>query len=151
MANGTAPIYLPAFLEEHCARISRPKSTVLFRRGEKAFGVFLVLSGKVSLDMGIGENLARCYGPGALVGLPATLTKRDYVMTATVIEDAELGFLPPQTLDSLMKTNPEFGQELLALLSERMLEIQRMQKALLDNEKRLCWEAEAGSEDCHAY
>jgi len=37
---------LLAFLEQHCEKVCKPKSTVLFNRGEKAFGVFLVLSGK---------------------------------------------------------------------------------------------------------
>lgn len=142
MATYTAPLDLPVFLEEHCARIRRPRFTVLFRRGEKTFGAFLVLSGKVSLDWG-DATLARSYGPGALVGLPATLTKRDYFMTATVMEDAELGFLPPQTLDSLMKGNPGFCQALLGLLSERMLEIQQVHKALLQKRTRPPFEASA--------
>jgi CRP-like cAMP-binding protein len=140
MAMCTAPLDLPALLEEHCARVRRPRFTVLFRRGEKAFGAFIVFKGKVSLDWG-DETLARSYGPGALVGLPATLTKRDYVMTATVIEDTELGFLPPQTLESLMKTNSDFCQGLLRLLSERMLEIQQAHKAVLQRGNRPSCEA----------
>jgi CRP-like cAMP-binding protein len=74
-------------------RFNEPKQTVLFRRGEAAFGMFLVLEGKVSLDFGVdGSNpLNRAYGPGALVGLPATLTGHNYSMTATVTEDAESG------------------------------------------------------------
>ena len=131
MATSTPPLALAIFLEEHCARIRRQRLTVLFRRGEKAFGAFLVLSGKVSLDPELPQGLAHCYGAGALVGLPAMLTKRDYMMTATVVEDAELGFLPLQTLESLMKANAELCHELLKLLSERMLEIQRVQKKLL--------------------
>jgi CRP-like cAMP-binding protein len=101
-----APANLSTFLEQHCEGIHKAKSAVLFHRGEKAFGVFVVLSGSVSLDAGIDEVPARSYGAGALVGLPATLTKRDYSMTATVTEDAELGFLPPQTLYSLMQNDP---------------------------------------------
>jgi hypothetical protein len=40
----------------------------------------------------LGDNSAfdRSYGPGALVGLPSTLNRRNYFMTATVTEDAEL-------------------------------------------------------------
>ena len=97
---------LPTLLEQHCEKICKPKGTVLFRRGEKAFGVLLVLSGRVSLDAGIDKVPARSYGAGALVGLPATLTKANYSMTAPVTEDAELGFLSPQTLDSLMQDDP---------------------------------------------
>jgi hypothetical protein len=35
--------------------------------------MFVVLSGKVSLDLGVDSVLGRIYGPGALVGLPSTL------------------------------------------------------------------------------
>jgi CRP-like cAMP-binding protein len=54
--------------------------------------MFVVFSGKVSLDFGVDSSLVRTYGIGALVGLPATITRRNYSMTATVTEDAELGF-----------------------------------------------------------
>ena len=141
MATCTAPFDLPTFLEGQCVRIRRPRFAVLFRRGEKAFGAFLVLSGKVSLDFASGEGLTRCYGSGALVGLPATLTKRAYAMTATVIEDSELGFLPPETLESLVRANSDFSQGLLRLLGERMLEIQQVHKALLQRGNRLSCEA----------
>jgi CRP-like cAMP-binding protein len=54
-----------------------PRYSVLFRRGEKAVGMFVVFSGKVSLDFGIDSSLVRTYGAGALVGLPATITGRN--------------------------------------------------------------------------
>lgn len=125
---------LPTFLEQHCEKISKPTGTVLFSRGEKAFGVILVLSGRVSLNAGIDKVPARSYRAGALVGLPATLTKANYSMTATVTEDAELGFLPCQTPDSLMQNDRNVCQALLTLLSERVLEIQQAQKELLHRE-----------------
>lgn len=96
--------------------------------------MFLVLSGSVSLDAGINKGRPLCCGAGALVGLPATLSKRPYSMTATVKEAAELGFLPPELLDSLMHENPDLSQAVLKLLSERMLEIQRLQEALLQKQ-----------------
>jgi len=64
MSTCTAPLELALFLEEHCARIRRSRSTVLFRRGEKAFGVFLIFRGKVSLDPEIPQTPLHCYGPG---------------------------------------------------------------------------------------
>jgi hypothetical protein len=56
--------------------IRSARTTVLFRRGEPAFGMFLILKGTASLDFGVdgAAGLASAYGPGALVGLPATLT-----------------------------------------------------------------------------
>jgi len=71
-------------------------------------------------------------------------------MTATVIEDAELGFLPPQVLNSLMKSNPDFCQELLKLLSERMLEIQHVHRALLQKGNKASLEVLRPSRDHEA-
>jgi len=70
---------LHAALAQRCETVRKPRSTVLFRRGEKAFGMFLILTGTVRLDFGVdgAAGLASTNGPGALVGLPATLTKRD--------------------------------------------------------------------------
>ena len=46
--------------------------------------MFVVLSGKVRLDLGVDSAVGRTCGQGALVGLPSTLTRQHYSMTATV-------------------------------------------------------------------
>ena len=76
----TAQPDLQAALEQRCKKVRKLRSTVLFRRGERAFGMFLIFSGTASLDFGVDSSagLANTYAPGALVGLPATLTGSDY-------------------------------------------------------------------------
>ena len=137
MARYTAPPDLHAALEQRCERVRKPRSTVLFRRGEKAFGMFLILRGTVSLDFGVDGSaaFASAYGPGALVGLPATLTKRNYSMTATVTDDAELGFLTTQVLESLLRQHPELCPQLLTILSAKIAQTEQVTKALLRKEK----------------
>jgi CRP-like cAMP-binding protein len=135
MALYTAPIHLQTVLEQQGQTISKPKASVLFRRGEKASGVFLVLSGRVSLDFGVDSAFARSYGPGALVGLPATLTGRNYAMTATVTEDAELVLWTPEALSSLLRNRPDFCRELLEIWGEKMAENQKVAKALLTRDE----------------
>jgi len=137
MACYIASVDLYVALEQRCKRVRKTRSTVLFRRGEKAFGVFLVLRGVVSLDFGVDTSsaLARTFGPGALVGLPATLTGTNYSLTATVTEDAELGFLPPELLVSLLRTRPELCQPLLTILSAKVEHTEQVTKALLREEK----------------
>jgi CRP-like cAMP-binding protein len=136
MAGYTATADLQTTLEQGCKRVRKPKSTVLFRRGEKAAGMFVVLRGRVSLDFGVDTVLARSYGRGALVGLPATLTRRNYSMTATVTEDAELVCWPSEALDSLLRERPELCRQLLQVLGERVAENQQITKALLDGTKQ---------------
>ena len=136
MPSPTVPASLQLALADGCKRICKAKSTVLFRRGEKAHGMFVVFSGNISLDFGGDTPLARSCGPGALVGLTSSITGTNYNMTATVTEDAELGFLAPEVLDSLMRENPDLCRELLTMLSERLFEIQQLQKALLNTQKQ---------------
>jgi len=133
----TAPPDLHAALAQRCERVRKPRSTVLFRRGEKALGMFLILRGTVTLDFGVdgAAVFASVYGPGALVGLPATLTKRDYSMTATVTDDAELGFLTAQALESLLREHPEFCEELLGILGEKVAQTEQAKAAVLRKEK----------------
>ena len=136
MALYTAPVRLQTVLEQQGQPVRKPKASVLFRRGEKASGMFVVLSGKVSLDFGVDSVFARSYGPGALVGLPATLTGRNYAMTATVTEDAELVFWTPKALSSLLRIHSDFCQELLEILGEKMAENQKVAKALLTRDEQ---------------
>jgi len=133
---GTARLELQFALEQRCEKVRKAKSAVLFRRGEKGSGMFVILSGKVNLDFGVDSPLTRSYGPGALLGLPATITRSNYSMTATVTEDAELGFLTSTALDSLLREHSDLCKPLLAILGQRVIENNEMQKALLKGEKQ---------------
>ena len=117
MAVNSCSADLQSVLEQRCERITRPKCTVLFRRGEKASGMFVLFSGKVTLGFGLDAANRSC-GPGALVGCYSAITGHNYGMTATVTEDAELGFLSGQVLDSLLHERPELCQQLLTILAE---------------------------------
>ena len=120
MAGNSPSANLQAALEQDSKRVSKPVGTVLFRRGEQAAGMFVVLSGNVHLDFGVDSALSCSYGPGTLVGLPSTITRRAYSMTATVTEDAELAFLSPEGLESLLRRRPELCEQLLVILGKRI-------------------------------
>ena len=122
MAGDIASANLQTILEQSCEKVRKPRFSVLFRHGDRTSGMFVVLSGKVSLGFGVNSAFDRSYGPGALVGLPSTLTRRNYCMTATVTEDAELGFWSPEALDSLLHNRPDLCQQLLVILGEKMAE-----------------------------
>jgi CRP-like cAMP-binding protein len=127
---------LQTTLRLHGETIRKVKTDVLFRRGQKAAGMFVIVRGRVSLDFGVDSAFARLYGPGALVGLPATLTRRNYAMTATVTEDAELVFWSLSELDLLLQKHSDFCRQLLEILGERMAENQKMMKALLSKDQQ---------------
>ena len=132
MTSEAGSAHLRYVLEQRSEKVRKPKSTVLFRRGDKASGMFVVLSGKVSLDLGVDSVVGRSCGAGALVGLPSTLTRRNYSMTATVTEDAELAFLSPEGLESLLSKHPDLCLPLLVILGEKIAESLEDEKALLE-------------------
>src|ERR1700751_2679805 len=125
-----SPLTLQNTLEQKGERLFKRKGEVLFRRGEQAVLMFVVLSGKVSLDFGVDSPLSRYYGPGALIGLPATLTRRTYRMTATVVEDSEVSVWNFSALDTLLRRRPDYSQQMLTILGEKMAENQAITKAL---------------------
>jgi|HubBroStandDraft_6_1064221.scaffolds.fasta_scaffold03926_7 CRP-like cAMP-binding protein len=135
MAPYVAPINLQTALAQECEKVRKPKGTVLFQRGKESFGMFVVLSGKVCLDFGVDSPFTRTYSAGALLGLPATLTGRNYNMTATVTENAELGFWGRQQLNALLRKHPDYCRALLEILGERMSENQKIAKSLLMREE----------------
>ncbi|HZW94670.1 MAG TPA: cyclic nucleotide-binding domain-containing protein [Candidatus Eremiobacteraceae bacterium] len=132
MTSEAGAAHLRYVLEQRTEKVRKPKSTVLFRRGDKASGVFLVLSGKLSLDLGVDSALTRSYGAGALVGLPSTITRHNYSMTATVTEDAELGFWTPDALESLLRNQPDLCQPLLVMLGEKVADNHDIERAWLE-------------------
>jgi len=125
---------LPAALLAGGEKLFRPKSAVLFRGSERAFGMFVVLRGMVRLDFGADSIRSRSYGPGTLVGLPATITRSNYLMTATVTEDAELLFWSSKALELLLHERPELCQQLLVIMGERLAEHQEIMKASLEGD-----------------
>ena len=138
MANcSVSPDELYAALEQCCERVRKPRWTVLFRRGEKAHGMFLVLNGSVNLDFGVdaAAALGSTCGPGALVGLPATLSGGRYSMTATVTEQAELGLIRTPVLFTLLRERPELCQQLLTILSAKLDHTDQVRRAILSREQ----------------
>ena len=135
MAGDIASANLQTILEQRCEKVRKPKFNVLFRQGDRASGMFVVLTGKVSLGFGDNSAFDRSCGPGALVGLPSTLTRRNYCMTAAVTEDAELGFWSPEALNSLLHNRPDLCQQLLVILGEKMAENYELQEASLRKSK----------------
>ncbi len=109
-------------LAQQSERVTKPASTVLFRRGDSAKGMFVILSGKVKVDPGVDSVHCRSHSSRDVVGLYSALTGREYAMTATVTDDAELGFWSLEALDSLLRRRSELCRPLLAILGVRIAE-----------------------------
>ncbi|HTR26660.1 MAG TPA: Crp/Fnr family transcriptional regulator [Terriglobales bacterium] len=101
---------------------SEPKGKVLFHHGDEARGLYLVCSGRVSVDLEPGSYAfpPRIAGPGAVLGLPATVAGSPYSLTAEVLDKAEVAFVPRDLVVKALATNQELCFEVMQLLSSEI-------------------------------
>jgi len=102
--------------------VNKPRGSVLFRRGDAVAGLYLIRSGRVSLAMDAVNRAfpPRILGAGSVVGLPATVAGSPYSLTAEVIEDAELAFVPRQAVVDCLKQNSQLCFEVMDILSSEI-------------------------------
>lgn len=119
-----------AELDRLATTVSIPKGTILFQCGKAVAGVFVVRRGAVRMSLDDASHLypPRILGPGEIAGLPATLTGT-YSLTAQVIEDAELGFIPAPRVTELFASSPQLCFLAMHIISE---EIARTRSVLKD-------------------
>jgi len=119
---------LAAELDRLASNVSLRRGTALFHAGDPLSGVFVVRKGSVLLSVD-GDNCIyppRTAGPGEILGLPATLTGH-YSLTAKVIEESELGFVPGPKVTEMLEVSPRLCMIAMRLMSE---EIARVRSAL---------------------
>jgi CRP-like cAMP-binding protein len=100
-----------------------PKSS-LFHFDQEPMGVYLVMKGKVRLSLPELPKLDRIFGPGSLLGLPATFTGHPYSLAATSITEAEVLHVERQKFLELMATQADLCREAADILSREVSFIQ---------------------------
>lgn len=122
MGTLLAPDALKDQLEIVGTRIKKARGSFLFQRGDEVSGVFLISQGAIRL--GLERDLpgfpARHLGPGSVVGLPATLSDMPYSLTAEVLEESEVVYVPRPRLLDLLREKPELCFHVMAILSEEL-------------------------------
>lgn len=99
---------------------ARKRGEVLFHQGAFARGAFLLKSGKVKIFQetpGGQRQTLYIYSDGDLVGYRQLLTGDVYAVTAAVLENARIVFIPADTFRGLVDTSPVFARNLLTALA----------------------------------
>ncbi len=128
MGSGSDGLVVSAALREQLlvlsTRVSKPKGTVLFRRGDACAGVLLICSGKVRLSLEAADTAfrPRIFGAGCVVGLPSAVGGSHYSLTAEVIEQAELACVSQKALTSCLRESPVLCFEVMSILSNEISE-----------------------------
>jgi CRP-like cAMP-binding protein len=95
----------------------------VFRQGDKAVGLYVVLVGKVKVfkvSPRGREQTLMLMGPGQPMGEVAVLSGEAYPASAETLEQSELLYIPRQAFLDLVTREPEVALRLLAALSSRL-------------------------------
>ncbi len=122
-----APPELAAALLPYGSALNHPEGTVLFERGQKARGLFLLQTGSARLS--VPGALSRKVGPGSLLGVPGTLSKGIYSLSADLLEESQVLFVPSERVTALVADHPEIGFQMVQLLSR---EIQALRERITE-------------------
>jgi CRP/FNR family transcriptional regulator len=125
MVDGTnlvPSLELTKHLERLSTIVHKPKGTILFRRGEAASGLYLIRRGEVSLTIDCNDPTLspRIMTSGFFVGLPATVSGNPYSLSAEVVQDAELAFIPRKAVLGLLRQNSTLCFQVMEMLSEEI-------------------------------
>lgn len=125
---------------EQIAKIARVRDykegDVVFRQGDAAQHVYLVVHGNVSLEIcaaGTGCQQILTLGPGELLGWSSVLEQVSYTARARAVESSRLVEINVSQLLAVCDQDPRFGYELMsqvAMALAKRLSATRMQ--LLD-------------------
>jgi CRP-like cAMP-binding protein len=112
--------------------------SLVFRSGEPAPAAYVIRTGKIALvwDSPNGAYPLETVGPGGIIGLSAALSEH-YRLTARVVEDSELGFIPTRRLRSfLAECEPALMEAALKVLTQEVIKMRAM---ILSDPERLRW------------
>jgi CRP/FNR family transcriptional regulator, dissimilatory nitrate respiration regulator len=105
------------------SRRALERGATLFRKGDAASGMYVVVYGEIKLiatTPARGARLAGIVGPGQSFGEPVMFLERPAVVDAQAASDALLLHLPKQAVFDEIDRNPKFARRMIAGLSQRI-------------------------------
>jgi CRP-like cAMP-binding protein len=91
-----------------------------FRAGDKNTGVFLVWTGKVSLQVPGAPQFDRTFSVGSVLGLPSSFIGKPYSLTAVCITDCTLVHVSKKKFLDLMTRRLDLCREATDILSHEV-------------------------------
>ena len=108
-------------LETITSAAAYPKGATLFVEGQSPRGVFVLCSGRVKLSTTSADGktlILRIADAGEVLGLPGTVTGKDYELTAEVIETAQANFISRTDFLSFLREHGEAALRVAQQLGE---------------------------------
>ena len=107
------------------------KNQVIYYEGDKGYGLYLVISGKIKTIKQVTDGrelMTGMYTTDDYLGIHAILSNEAYADTATALEDCQLCLIPKDQLDELLNLYPEVARAFIKLLAN---DIREKEKQLL--------------------
>ena len=112
-----------ARLVDSALDMTLPQGSVLFRQGEAAAGVYLIVRGQVKLSLqtaGGDDKVIELLGPAASFGEVPVLLGERHALTAETIEESMLVLLSKDAVLAELERNGEFCARMLRLVCRRL-------------------------------
>jgi CRP-like cAMP-binding protein len=101
--------------------------TILFRQGQHAKGVFLVLHGRVALSSGDDPvRITRIAEKGSLLGMPASIRDIPYSLTAEAVTNVQYCHLSVAKFRKMLSTNTALGLSVVNILAEEISVLRKL-------------------------
>jgi CRP-like cAMP-binding protein len=107
-------------LESHATPIACGGEHVLFRQGDPASGVYILITGEATLSMSAesGQSLMSIHATaGSLLGLPGLIGDQPYSLTAVSDTGAQVSFIARSEFNALMQSDPQLALKILRVLA----------------------------------
>jgi CRP/FNR family cyclic AMP-dependent transcriptional regulator len=109
------------------------RGTILFAEGQRPDGLYVVLEGRVKLSVSSAHG--RCFiidffGPGTVLGLAETISRRPHGSTAEIVKTSRLALLPHEELLQQLQGSQEAAFQASELVSEEYFFILSKIKAI---------------------
>ncbi|HMK24169.1 MAG TPA: Crp/Fnr family transcriptional regulator [Terriglobales bacterium] len=124
MVELQAPAELKTELTAIGTLVQRPAGAFLFRRGDAGKGIFLIAAGAVRLGLEEEPPVfpSRKIKPGAVLGLPATLSDSPYRLSAQAVDDSVFVHLSRENLLGLLRDQHHLCFHVMRILTEELAE-----------------------------
>jgi CRP-like cAMP-binding protein len=103
--------------------IDIPRNSYVFNRGDRALGLYVLLSGQIKLGMTSpqgGEKVISLVSPGESFGEAVMFLERDFPVFAQAMLDSKVLIVNKSIIFSLLDTDATVARKMLAGLSIRM-------------------------------
>ena len=107
-----------------CAqRVAVERGQVLFHRGDPAPGMYVMIAGQVKLAFVAANGVEKVVdfrGPGDSFGEAVMFLEAPHVVTAQVLSDASLLYIPRDPIFRQLEANPAFARRMIGGLSRQL-------------------------------